>query len=140
MLCLTLSFGGWSSKCRRHGKSTTWPVRAESGAESRDSSATLFPTYFVPSSTRAATMTGKFEPKVPVNLDPPRDDPISPAELAKATGISSPLRAQTASDLSWHRREGASMDSSMFSLIFGARWLTWATGVEGGKCYVAIKA
>ncbi|KKA28743.1 hypothetical protein TD95_003279 [Thielaviopsis punctulata] len=29
---------------------------------------------------------GKFEPKVPVNLDPPKSDPISPEELAKATG------------------------------------------------------
>ncbi|OAQ74827.1 cytochrome b5 [Purpureocillium lilacinum] len=42
-------------------------------------------------------MAGKFEPKVPVNLNPPKDDPISPEELAKATGV------------------------------------------DGGKCYVAIK-
>lgn len=34
-------------------------------------------------------MTGKFEPKVPVNLDPPKSDPISLEELAKATGMSS---------------------------------------------------
>ncbi|KAK7220483.1 hypothetical protein V2G26_008486 [Clonostachys chloroleuca] len=31
-------------------------------------------------------MSGKFEPKAPVNLDPPKDDPISLAELAKANG------------------------------------------------------
>jgi membrane-associated progesterone receptor component len=31
-------------------------------------------------------MSGKFEPKVPVKLDPPKDDPISPEELAKANG------------------------------------------------------
>ena len=31
-------------------------------------------------------MAGKFEPKVPVNLNPPKDDPISPEELAKPTG------------------------------------------------------
>ncbi|KAI0896760.1 cytochrome b5 [Annulohypoxylon nitens] len=31
-------------------------------------------------------MSGKFEPKVPVNLDPPKDDPISVEELAKADG------------------------------------------------------
>ncbi|KAH7266332.1 hypothetical protein FSOLCH5_012756 [Fusarium solani] len=31
-------------------------------------------------------MSGKFEPKVPVNLDPPKDDPISPEELAAADG------------------------------------------------------
>ncbi|CAG9943415.1 unnamed protein product [Clonostachys rosea f. rosea IK726] len=31
-------------------------------------------------------MSGKFEPKAPVNLDPPKDDPISLAELGKANG------------------------------------------------------
>ncbi|KAF5253315.1 hypothetical protein FANTH_1777 [Fusarium anthophilum] len=31
-------------------------------------------------------MAGKFEPKVPVNLDPPKDDIISREELAKANG------------------------------------------------------
>ncbi|KAI5858177.1 cytochrome b5 [Durotheca rogersii] len=31
-------------------------------------------------------MAGKFEPKVPVNLDPPKDDIISLEELAKADG------------------------------------------------------
>lgn len=31
-------------------------------------------------------MTGKFEPKTPVNLAPPKDDPISLDELAKANG------------------------------------------------------
>ena len=31
-------------------------------------------------------MSGKFEPKVPVQLNPPKDDPISLEELAKANG------------------------------------------------------
>ncbi|KAJ8133227.1 hypothetical protein O1611_g400 [Lasiodiplodia mahajangana] len=31
-------------------------------------------------------MAGKFEPKVPVTLDPPKDDPITLEELAKADG------------------------------------------------------
>ncbi|KAI0972293.1 cytochrome b5 [Xylaria arbuscula] len=31
-------------------------------------------------------MAGKFEPKTPVNLDPPKDDPITLEELAKADG------------------------------------------------------
>ncbi|KAL1879914.1 hypothetical protein VTK73DRAFT_6726 [Phialemonium thermophilum] len=31
-------------------------------------------------------MAAKFEPKEPVNLDPPKNDPISVEELAKATG------------------------------------------------------
>ncbi|KAG7288621.1 hypothetical protein NEMBOFW57_004975 [Staphylotrichum longicolle] len=31
-------------------------------------------------------MAGKFEPKVPVQLDPPKDDIISLEELAKANG------------------------------------------------------
>lgn len=31
-------------------------------------------------------MSGKFEPKTPVQLNPPKDDPISTEELAKADG------------------------------------------------------
>ncbi|KAK4195092.1 cytochrome b5-like heme/steroid binding domain-containing protein [Triangularia verruculosa] len=31
-------------------------------------------------------MSGKFEPKTPVQLNPPKDDPISLEELAKANG------------------------------------------------------
>lgn len=31
-------------------------------------------------------MSGKFEPKTPVQLSPPKDDPISLEELAKADG------------------------------------------------------
>lgn len=31
-------------------------------------------------------MSGKFEPKTPVQLDPPKDDPISVEDLAKADG------------------------------------------------------
>lgn len=31
-------------------------------------------------------MAGKFEPKVPVQLNPPKDDPISLEDLAKADG------------------------------------------------------
>ncbi|KAI3326212.1 cytochrome b5 [Xylariaceae sp. AK1471] len=31
-------------------------------------------------------MAGKFEPKVPVNLSPPKDEPITLEELAKANG------------------------------------------------------
>lgn len=32
-------------------------------------------------------MASKFEPKVAVTLDPPKDDPISVEELAKADGM-----------------------------------------------------
>ncbi|RYC61082.1 hypothetical protein CHU98_g5112 [Xylaria longipes] len=31
-------------------------------------------------------MAGKFEPKVPVNLNPPKDDPITLEELSQANG------------------------------------------------------
>jgi membrane-associated progesterone receptor component len=31
-------------------------------------------------------MAAKFEPKVPVNLEPPKDDPITLEELAQANG------------------------------------------------------
>ncbi|CEJ82539.1 Putative Cytochrome b5-like Heme/Steroid binding domain-containing protein [[Torrubiella] hemipterigena] len=34
-------------------------------------------------------MTGKFEPKTPVVLNPPKDDPITLEELAKANGVDS---------------------------------------------------
>jgi hypothetical protein len=37
-------------------------------------------------------MAGKFEPKVAVNLDPPKDDIISKEELARANGTTSPLQ------------------------------------------------
>lgn len=40
-----------------------------------------------PPFSTATTMAGKFEPKVPVQLDPPKDDPISAEELAKANGM-----------------------------------------------------
>lgn len=33
-------------------------------------------------------MASRFEPKVPVQLNPPKDDPISKDELAKANGMS----------------------------------------------------
>lgn len=33
-------------------------------------------------------MAGKFEPKTAVNLDPPKDDPITLEELAQADGKS----------------------------------------------------
>ncbi|RCI09088.1 hypothetical protein L249_5063 [Ophiocordyceps polyrhachis-furcata BCC 54312] len=32
-------------------------------------------------------MAPRFEPKVPVQLDPPKDDPIPTEQLAKATGV-----------------------------------------------------
>ena len=37
-------------------------------------------------------MAAKFEPKVPVDLDPPKDDPITVEELSKANGRPSHLR------------------------------------------------
>lgn len=44
-------------------------------------------------------MSGKFEPKVPVQLDPPKDDPISVAELSKANGKSPSDVANPANEL-----------------------------------------
>lgn len=32
-------------------------------------------------------MAGKFEPKIPVKLNPPKDDPISKEYLAKCNGM-----------------------------------------------------
>lgn len=40
--------------------------------------------------TSTIAMSGKFEPKVPVTLNPPKDDPISLEELAKADGMYCP--------------------------------------------------
>ena len=45
-------------------------------------------------------MAGKFEPKVPVNLDPPKDDIISKEELAKANGtVTMPRRSASRDDI-----------------------------------------
>lgn len=60
-------------------------------------------------------MAGKFEPKTPVTLNPPKYDPISVEELAKCNGIYYP------SALS--KNEG----------------LTCGKGADSDKCYVAIK-
>lgn len=75
-------------------------------------------------------MAGRFEPKVPVTLAPPKDDPITLEELAAANGKSGEFSRS-------HRRQfpshGATPDSSSH------RGLTHVAGVDGGKCYVAIK-
>ncbi|KAM0246269.1 hypothetical protein ACHAQJ_010288 [Trichoderma viride] len=63
-------------------------------------------------------MSGRFEPKVPVQLDPPRSDPISLDDLAKANET----------------------DSLDITCTLGAR-LTRSSliGTNGEKSYVAIK-
>ncbi|QSZ36500.1 hypothetical protein DSL72_006380 [Monilinia vaccinii-corymbosi] len=60
-------------------------------------------------------MAGRFEPKTPVTLNPPKYDPISLEELAKCNGIRYP------------------------SMIFEDEGLTCGKGSDGDKCYVAIK-
>ncbi|WZH43690.1 Cytochrome b5 [Fusarium acuminatum] len=45
-------------------------------------------------------MAGKFEPKVPVTLDPPKDDIISKEELAKANVSDHPLLVFAGKDAS----------------------------------------
>lgn len=61
-------------------------------------------------------MSGKFEPKQPVTLAPPKDDPITVEELAKANG-----------------------KCAVCPLISQARTNTFIGTGEDGKCYVAIK-
>lgn len=46
----------------------------------------LLPTSPPYQTERNAKMSGKFEPKTPVQLNPPKSDPISLEELAKADG------------------------------------------------------
>ncbi|KAI0535433.1 cytochrome b5-like heme/steroid binding domain-containing protein [Xylaria digitata] len=46
-------------------------------------------------------MAGKFEPKVPVNLNPPKDDPITLEELAQANGAEG-QKAYVAIKASYH--------------------------------------
>ena len=55
---------------------------------------TLYPISFITykssnqlQSSDYIKMAGKFEPKTPVQLDPPKDDPISAADLAQADGM-----------------------------------------------------
>jgi hypothetical protein len=63
----------------------------ESGQTSQNHSNLFLATQFYTVITTAtAIMAGKFEPKVPVNLDPPKDDIISREELAKANGTARP--------------------------------------------------
>ena len=70
-------------------------------------------------------MAGKFEPKVPVQLNPPKDDPISLEELAQANGRSY-FTFQ-------HWTDG------LPSLLVKADESTLHSGADNGKCYVAIK-
>lgn len=63
-------------------------------------------------------MAGKFEPKVPVNLHPPKDDAISPAELAKADGTSSCRRRRLCV---WEPNDST---TALFTALFIALSLT----------------
>jgi hypothetical protein len=76
-------------------------------------------------------MAGKFEPKTPVNLQPPKDNPITLEELAAANGEfpSFPTTPGQLSTTNW-----AMLFISLISLSPAN-----STGVDGGKCYVAIK-
>lgn len=51
-------------------------------------------------------MSGKFEPKTPVNLNPPKDDPISLEDLAKADGECSCRTAQSVNESLYSKMEG----------------------------------
>lgn len=68
-------------------------------------------------------MAGKFEPKTPVQLNPPKDDPISADDLAQADGTSHLVPQLMPS----HR-----------VFLSGTR-TDVLLGVDGNKCYVAIK-
>ena len=76
-------------------------------------------------------MAGKFEPKTPVQLDPPKDDPISLEDLAKASGMAT------------HFAQGGILRSPNIGFtpwfFHGRNELTFFSGEEGQKCYVAIK-
>ena len=50
-------------------------------------------------------MAGKFEPKVPVQLDTPKDDPISTEVLAQANGMSETSRTLWRCQSIFHRRK-----------------------------------
>lgn len=100
-------------------------------------------------------MAGKFEPKVPVQLDPPKDDPISVEELAKANGVDhfvapfpcrSHQRIHLAGVAVWVRWSwtGLSQTVRLVSIlgrevVIDKSTLTQFPGEDGGKCYVAIK-
>ncbi|RKF54272.1 putative steroid-binding protein 3 [Erysiphe neolycopersici] len=67
-------------------------------------------------------MSNRFEPKTPVNLAPPKNDPISPTELKKANGMFS--------NLSHRRKTSFFIIPTNFSLFIGR---------DSDLCYVAIK-
>jgi hypothetical protein len=72
-------------------------------------------------------MAGKFEPKVPVQLNPPKDDPISPEFLAKCNGKPhhQDLFPKPPNYIS-HTPHPTSPNKK-------------PTGTDGNPCYVAIK-
>jgi membrane-associated progesterone receptor component len=53
-------------------------------------------------------MSGKFEPKAPVTLDPPKDGPVSVEELAKANGMRSSAPLISAHSQRYHTRLSSS--------------------------------
>lgn len=60
-------------------------------------------------------MAGKFEPKEPVQLNPPKDDPITLEELAKCNGTSSEKpRAHQRRICTWERRGESSLQASRY--------------------------
>lgn len=78
-------------------------------------------------------MSGKFEPKTPVQLNPPKSDPIPVDELAKANG--------TCISPAYQLRRGRVLRCSNEKRTPNLPYfLTLSIGIDGAKCYVAIKA
>jgi membrane-associated progesterone receptor component len=72
-------------------------------------------------------MSGKFEPKEPVQLDPPKDTPISVEELAKSNGMAGHSAPMMFLVTLANERRTVSVSNAVFS------------GTDGKPTYVAIK-
>jgi hypothetical protein len=93
---------------------------------------------------------GRFEPKTPVNLDPPKSDPISLDELAKANGKGTydPSKTHYLMACIITCRQRGAQGKYQLSLSFPPEQRcsplvpftnVRRIGADGGKCYVAIK-
>lgn len=81
-------------------------------------------------------MPPKFEPKTPVNLDPPKDDPITLEDLAQADGeFYHKIRLHLCDILTFSQKPLTSNPCRLSEAITN----TLRSGTEGKKAYVAIK-
>jgi hypothetical protein len=75
-----------------------------------------------------------FEPKTPVNLAPPKDDPITPEELSKCDGLSSPPPGSSQLLSHFHQRkkkhEAVKREFAKLTNIYSSRLRPYQTNLR----------